>query len=116
MLAESVVWRGCRHGGQAIAPAQGLDFLKAGLEEEGHRAVRQLATVAMPLPIPLSFPRVFRDGLSSAGDLVRPECCPACGEYCAECTDLLTRKPSMACIAVTRSVMLNCDATDCDDG
>ena len=71
LLAESVVWRGCRHGGAAIGAVQGLDFLKAGLEAEGWRGVRQLAAVAMPLPIPLPFPRAFQASLTSEGDLVR---------------------------------------------
>lgn len=71
LLAESVVWRGCRHGGAAITAAQGLDFLKAGLEAEGWRGVRQLAAVAMPLPVPLPFPRAFPPDLTPEGDLVR---------------------------------------------
>eukprot|EP00892_Ulva_mutabilis_P001372 jgi/Ulvmu1/11235/UM073_0007.1 len=72
VLAESVVWRGCRHGGQAIPAAAGLQHLKDGLEAEGLRAVRQLSAVAMPLPIPISFPRVFGEGLDAAGDLEAP--------------------------------------------
>lgn len=71
LLAESVVWRGCRHDGRAISAAQGLDYLTAGLEAEGRRGVRQLAAVALPLPVPLPFPRAFAAGLSDAGDRVR---------------------------------------------
>lgn len=77
LLAEAVVWRGCRHGGQAIGAAKGLEYLKAGLEAEGRQAVRQLAAVAMPLPIPVTFPRVFREGLGADGDVVRSARCLA---------------------------------------
>lgn len=71
LLAESVVWRGCRHDGRPIPAAKGVEYLNAGLEAEGRRAVRHLAAAAMPLPIPLPFPRVFGRGVTADGDRVR---------------------------------------------
>jgi hypothetical protein len=73
MLAEHVAWRGCRRDGTSLLACDAHAHLHAALQSEGARAVHQCTAAAMPLPIPLTFPRMFKAGLTSQGELVR---CP----------------------------------------
>ena len=55
----------------SMAGSAALANCKAGLHTEGIAAMRQCSEVAMPLPVPLPYPRVFGPGLTRYGDLMR---------------------------------------------
>lgn len=70
-MLEQVTWRGCRHGGEGIGMSAADEHLQTALQAEGVRAAHDCYAVAMPLAVPLPFPRFFAPGLSPQGDQVR---------------------------------------------
>jgi hypothetical protein len=80
LLVEHVVWRGCRHNSARIPMTTAYGFLHAGLQTEGIRGVHHCCVAAMPLTIPLPFPRMYRTGLTSEGDWV---CSTMMGARCS---------------------------------